>query len=61
MTDYNKKSIVQGAVILIAALVAFFTLILFDKAGWPWWAVPFTASGAGYGIYCFIKNFYPKD
>ena len=60
MTDYNKKSLTQGAVLLLAAFVVFFTIILFHKAGWVWWAIPFPALGVGYGVYSFVKKYYPR-
>ena len=63
MNDYNKKSLTQGAVILTAAFVAFFTIISFYYCVYAgaWWAMILPAVGVGYGIFNFIKKYYPKD
>ena len=44
MTEYNKETLAQTIVYIAVGLVAFFTII----------------AAIGYGVYCFIKNYYPK-
>ena len=58
MEYYNKESLIKWAVLLLAAFIVFFTIILFDKAGWTWWTIPFPALGIGYGVYTFVKKYY---
>ena len=62
MTDYNKETLAQTIVYLVVGLVVFFSLVAFVqlvRTG-NWWATPVPAIAIGYGIYAFIKKYYPK-
>lgn len=62
MTDYNKETLAQTIVYIVVGLVAFFSIIasvLLINAG-SWWAVPIPLVAVGYGVYNFIKKYYPK-
>ena len=62
MTDYNKETLAQTIVYIVVGLVAFFTIIasvLLINAG-GWYAIPIPLVAIAYGIYCFIKKYYPK-
>ena len=62
MTDYNKTSLMQGAVMLALALVLFFTIIAFIflvKAG-VWWTTIIPGAAIVYAIIVFVKTYYPK-
>ena len=62
MTDYNKETLAQTIVYIVVGIVAFFTIIasvLLINAG-SWWAVPIPLVADGYGVYNFIKKYYPK-
>lgn len=62
MTDYNKETLAQTIVYVVVGLVAFFTIIasvLLINAG-GWYAIPIPLAAICYGVYCFIKEYYPK-
>lgn len=62
MTEYNKETLAQTIVYIVVGFVAFFTIIasvLLIKAG-SWWALPLPLAAIAYGVYCFIKEYYPK-
>lgn len=62
MTDYNKETLAQTIVYLVVGFVAFFTLIAIVQlinAG-SWCAIPIPLVAICYGVYCFIKKYYPK-
>lgn len=59
MNDYHKNSILRGAVLFIAALAVFFGIICFINS--PWWAIPLPLAAIGYGVYNFVKRYFPKD
>ena len=62
MTEYNKETLAQTIVYIVVGLVAFFSIIAFVflvNAG-AWWSVPIPLAAIGYGVYCFIKNYYPQ-
>ena len=62
MTDSNKETIAQTIVYIVVGLVAFFTIIAFVQlinAG-SWYAIPIPLVAIAYGVYCFIKKYYPK-
>lgn len=63
MTPSNKKSLIQGAVVLAAALVVFFYIMMFSctiNAG-MWWATIVPTVGIAYAVYSFVKKYYPND
>jgi hypothetical protein len=62
MTEYNKETLAQTIVYIAVGLVAFFTIIaavLLINAG-GWYAIPIPLAAICYGVYCFIKKYYPK-
>ena len=62
MTDYNKETLAQTIVYIAVGLVAFFTIIAaiqLIKIG-SWYAVPIPLVAVCYGVYSFIKRYYPK-
>lgn len=61
MQEYNKKNLVFLAVIAIAALTTFFTVVLLTYAKGGLWSAPLPVVAVGYGIYSFVKNYLPKN
>lgn len=62
MTDYNKKNLIQWAVILAIAVVAFFSIIAFYYCvmGRAWWAFILPFAAVVYGCVTFFNKYYPK-
>lgn len=62
MTEYNKTSLIQGAVVFAVAVVVFFSIIAFYylvNAGAAWcFPAPFAA--IVYACVTFVKKYYPK-
>lgn len=61
MKEYNKKNFVFLAVIALAALTVFFTVIILTYAKGGLWSAPLPVAAVGYGIYSFIKKYLPKQ
>ena len=62
MTEYNKRTLAQTIVYIVVGFVAFFSIIAFVllvKAK-AWWAIIVPLVAIAYGMYCFVKNYYPK-
>ena len=62
MKEYNKKNLIFLAVIGLAALTAFFTVVMLTyvgKAGL--WSAVLPVAAIVYGVYAFIKKFIKKD
>lgn len=62
MQEYNKRNLIFLAVIGLAALVAFFTVVMLTyvgKAGL--WSAILPVAAIAYGTYAFVKNYLPKD
>lgn len=61
MEEYNKRNLIYLAVIAVAALTAFFTVILLTYAKGGLWSAPLPVAAIVYGGYCFIKRYLPKQ
>ena len=61
MQDYNKKNLIFLGVIALAALTAFFAVVLLTYAKDGLWSAPLPVAAIAYGIYCFIKRYLPKQ
>ena len=63
MQDYNKRNLVFLGVIALAALTAFFAVVMLTYAveGGGLWSAPLPLAGVAYGIYCFVKKYLPKN
>lgn len=64
MQPWNKINLKGFAVILTAAVFAFITIMAlswFLAAGKALWTIPFPLIASGYGIYSFVKKYYPNE
>ena len=61
MHDYNKKNLRFLAVIAVALLTVFFTVVLLTYAKPGLWSAPLPVVAIGYGVYTFGKNYLPKN
>lgn len=64
MQPWNKQNLISFAVILTAAIVAFFTiaaLAFYFKNGCAFWPVPVPVIAIGYAIVVFVKKYYQKS
>lgn len=62
MTDYNKETLAQTIVYFVVGLVAFFTIIAAIQliGAESWYSIPIPLVAVCYGVYSFIKDYYPK-
>ena len=63
MQPWNKQNLISFAVLAAAAIVVFFTGIMFFhyfKAGCPFWAIIPSAAAIVYGTISFVKKYYQK-
>lgn len=64
MQPWNKQNLISFVVIIVAALVAFFTIAaitIYFKNGGAFWAVPVPVVAIGYAVVVFIKKYYQKS
>ena len=61
MKEYNKENLIFLAVVGLAGLTTFFTIVACTYVGKGWWAMPLPLAAIGYGIYSFIKKYLPKQ
>lgn len=64
MQPWNKQNLISFAVILTAAIVAFFTiatLFFYFKNGCPFWPTPVPIVAVAYGVVVFVKRYYQKS
>lgn len=64
MQPWNKINFKGLAVILTAAVFTFIIIMglsWFVVAGKALWTIPFTLIAAFYGIYSFVKKYYPDE
>lgn len=64
MQDYNKQNLIRIAIVALAALTVFFTVVLLwyanAEVGKGLWSAPLPVVAIGYGVYSFVKNYLPK-
>lgn len=63
MQLWNKINLISLVVILLAAAVIFSTIVgiaWYIKAGNALWALPAPLLAIGYGVYAFVKKYYPE-
>ena len=63
MQLWNKINLISLVVILLAAAVIFSTIVgiaWYIKAGNALWALPAPLLDIGFGLYAFVKNYYPE-
>jgi len=64
MQPWNKINLKGLAVVLTAAVFTFIIIMglsWFVAAGKALWTIPFTLIAAFYGIYSFVKKYYPDE
>ena len=59
MNDQNKINFLQGSVVLLAFIAILFGIMCFVSA--RWWMIPVPAAALGHGVYCFVRDYYPKN
>lgn len=60
MKEYNKQNLIFLAVIALAGLTVFFTIVLLTYAKHGLWSAPLPVAAIGYGVYTFVKKYAKK-
>lgn len=63
MQLWNKINLISLVVILLAAAVIFSTIVgiaWYIKAGNALWTLPAPLLAIGYGVYTFVRKYYPE-
>ena len=63
MQDYNKRNLIFLGVVALAALAAFFAVVMLTYAveSGGLWSAPLPIAAIAYGIYCFVKKYLPRN
>lgn len=59
MKDWNKKNLILLGIMAAVGLTVFFTVVLLTYAKGGLWSAPLPVAAIGYGIYVFIKKYFP--